>query len=70
MPVKPTEVDAQPGIREWEGGVMECSGVGLIGQTLETFDSSTTAGVEHRAGEPYLHVHLTITVNGQTFMGI
>jgi predicted DNA-binding protein with PD1-like motif len=69
MPVKPTEVEAQPGIREWEGGVMECSGVGIIGSTLETFDGSATSGVVHQAGEPYLHVHLTVTVGGQTFMG-
>lgn len=48
---------------------MECSGVGIIGQTLETFDGSAHSGVVHKAGEPYLHVHLTITVGGQTFMG-
>lgn len=69
MPVAPTAVEAQPGIRQWEGGVMECSGVGIIGQTLETFDGSATSGVVHKAGEPYLHVHLTVTVGGQTFMG-
>jgi predicted DNA-binding protein with PD1-like motif len=69
MPVRPTAADSPPGIREWDDAIMECSGIGIIGQTLETFDGGDTSGVVHRAGEPYLHCHLTITVAGQTFMG-
>ena len=68
MPVKPTAADSPPGVREWDNAIMECSGFGIIGQTLETFDGGDS-GVIHRAGEPYLHVHVTITVSGQTFMG-
>jgi predicted DNA-binding protein with PD1-like motif len=68
MPVRPTGADSPPGIREWDGAIMECSGVGIIGQTLETFDGGHS-GVVHRAGEPYLHIHVTITVGGETFMG-
>ena len=68
MPVRPTAADSPPGVREWKDAIMECSGVGIIGQTLETFDGGDS-GVVHRAGEPYLHIHVTITVGGGTFMG-
>ena len=68
MPVRPTAADSPPGVREWKDAIMECSGVGIIGQTLETFDGGDS-GVVHRAGEPYLHIHVTITVGGETFMG-
>ena len=69
MPVKATDINAPPGVREWEGGVMECSGFGTIGQTLDTYDSEGTSGIIYRAGEPNLHIHLTITVAGETYMG-
>lgn len=69
MPVQATSSDAPPGVREWEGEVMECSGVGIIGHTLETFDGSGTSEIINVAGEPYLHVHLTITAAGQSYMG-
>lgn len=69
MPVRATAVDAPPGVREWEGGVMECSGVGIIGQSLDTYDSEGTSGIIYRAGEPNLHIHLTVTVAGETYMG-
>lgn len=52
MPVRPTAADSPPGVREWKDAIMECSGVGIIGQTLETFDGGDS-GVVHRAGEPY-----------------
>lgn len=68
MPIKPTAAESAPGHREWDGAIIECSGIGIIGQTLETYDRGVS-GVVHRAGEPYLHVHLTITVAGETFMG-
>ena len=67
MPIKPQAAESPPKFREWKG-TMECSGVGVIGQTLETYIGSGT-GTVYRAGEPYLHVHLTITVAGETFMG-
>jgi len=68
MPIRETAADAPPGIREWSNAIMECCGFGIIGQTLETFDGGES-GVVHKAGEPYLHVHLCITVAGETFMG-
>lgn len=69
MPVKSDNVDAPPGIREWEGGLIECQAVGIIGKTVSTYDSEKVSGIINRAGEPYLHVHATITVAGETFMG-
>lgn len=68
MPVQATNTESQPGIREFEG-LMECIGVGTIGQTLETYDSEGGSGIIYRAGEPNLHIHLTITIAGQTYMG-
>jgi predicted DNA-binding protein with PD1-like motif len=68
MPVQATGTDSQPGVMEFEG-LMECSGVGTIGQTLDTYDAEGKSGIIYRAGEPNLHIHLTITVAGQTYMG-
>ncbi|WP_210495310.1 PPC domain-containing DNA-binding protein [Microvirga antarctica] len=68
MPVEATVTDAPPGVREFEG-LMECSGVGTIGQTLETYDSEGTSGILYKAGDPNLHIHMTITVAGETYMG-
>ena len=68
MPVGATDTLAQPGVREFEG-LMECSGVGTIGQTLETYDSEAKSGIIYRAGEPNLHIHLTICAGGETHMG-
>ena len=69
MPVKTEDTDAPPGIREWEGGVMECMGIGTIGKTIETYDSEKISGIIYRAGEPNLHIHLAVTIAGETFMG-
>jgi predicted DNA-binding protein with PD1-like motif len=68
MPVQKTDTNSQPGIREFEG-LMECSGIGTLGQTLETYDSEGGSGIIYRAGEPNLHIHLTITLAGETYMG-
>ena len=68
MPVTTTSVESQPGIREFDG-LMECSGVGTIGHNVDTYDSEGSSGIVYRAGEPNLHIHLTITLAGQTFMG-
>ncbi|WJR77274.1 PPC domain-containing DNA-binding protein [Bradyrhizobium sp. NP1] len=69
MPVKADSNDAPPGVREWEGGLIECQALGIIGRTVATYDSEKVSGIINRAGEPYLHVHATITVAGETFMG-
>lgn len=68
MPVAATDNASQPGIMEFDG-LMECSGIGTIGQTLDTYDSEGGSGIIYRAGEPNLHIHLTITVAGKTYMG-
>ena len=68
VPIEATATEAPPGVREFEG-LMECSGVGMIGQTLETYDSEGTSGILYKEGDPNLHIHLTITVAGETFMG-
>lgn len=69
MPVGMTPVNMPPGFREWDGEMMECSGHGIIGHTMETFDSSGTSEIVNRAGDPYIHVHMTITAGGSTYMG-
>jgi predicted DNA-binding protein with PD1-like motif len=68
MPVQATANEAPPGVQEFEG-LMECSGIGTIGQNIETYDSEGTSGILYNAGEPNLHIHLTITVAGKTYMG-
>lgn len=68
MPVQATDTNSQPGVMEFDG-LMEAVGVGTIGQTLETYDSEGKSGIIYRKGEPNLHIHLTITVGGKTYMG-
>jgi predicted DNA-binding protein with PD1-like motif len=68
MPVKATENEAPPGVRDFEG-LMECSGHGTIGQSIDTYDSEGTSGIIYRAGEPNLHIHLSVTLAGTTYMG-
>lgn len=54
------------GGREWEGGLIACQAVGIIGQTVATYDSEKISGIISRKGEPYLHTHATIA--GETFV--
>ena len=61
-------MDAPPGVMEFEG-MMECSGVGTIGKTRDTYDSEKVSGIVYREGEPNLHIHLTVTHAGKTYMG-
>ena len=61
-------VESQPGIIELDG-TMECSGFGIIGVNRDTFDAESTSGIINRAGEPYLHVHLTVSHGHQAIMG-
>ncbi|MGQ0662806.1 MAG: PPC domain-containing DNA-binding protein [Pseudomonadota bacterium] len=68
MPVKATEPSAPPGVLELEG-MMECSAFGTIGQNLDTYDSEGTSGILYKKGEPNLHVHVTVTHAGKTYMG-
>lgn len=67
-PIKPSAVESQPGILEVEG-VMECSGVGFIGHNLDTYDAKNTSGILYEAGEPNVHVHLTINHGHNAHMG-
>ncbi len=68
MPLKADGVDAQPGILELEG-MMEVQGIGTIGLTVDSYDTSTKSGIVYNAGEPNLHIHLTITHQGKSYMG-
>ncbi|MSP67835.1 MAG: DNA-binding protein [Alphaproteobacteria bacterium] len=68
MPVQKTAAEAPPGVLELEG-MMECSGHGTIGVTRDTYDSEGTSGILYRAGEPNLHIHLSVTIAGKTYMG-
>lgn len=68
LPVGTTTADAQPGVIELEG-MMECSGVGTIGVTIETYDAESKSGIYYEKGTPNLHIHLTVTHAGKTYMG-
>lgn len=68
MPITATDAETPPGIIELEG-MMECSGVGTIGITRDTYDSSQVSGIIYNEGEPNLHIHLTVTHAGKTYMG-
>src|SRR5690349_4733180 len=63
MPVNATDFEAPPGVIELEG-MMECSGVGIIGRTVETYDSEDITGIYYEADTPNLHIHLTVTQAG------
>ena len=68
MPVSQTDVEAPPGVLELTG-MMECSGFGTIGRTLDTYDSEDVSGIIYHAGTPNLHIHVTVTHAGKTYMG-
>jgi hypothetical protein len=68
MPVKETDPEAPPGVLELHG-MMECSGFGTIGRTIDTYDSEATSGIYYEAGTPNLHIHVTVTQAGKTYMG-
>ncbi|MHA6646038.1 PPC domain-containing DNA-binding protein [Mesorhizobium sp. A623] len=68
MPVNAVDVDTPPGVLELEG-MMEAQGIGTIGVTLDTYDSEGTSGILYEAGAPNLHIHLTVTHAGKTYMG-
>jgi predicted DNA-binding protein with PD1-like motif len=68
MPLSKGDVEAQPGVLELEG-LMECSGVGTLGMNRDTYDSEGSSGILYKEGEPNIHVHMTVTHEGKTYMG-
>ena len=68
MPVSETDPEAPPGVLELSG-MMECAGFGTIGRTIDTYDSEKVSGIKYVAGTPNLHIHLTVTQAGKTYMG-
>jgi Plants and Prokaryotes Conserved (PCC) domain len=56
MPVKSDSNDAPPGVREWEGGLIECQAIGIIGQTLATYDSEKNIR-DHQPRRRTLYAH-------------
>lgn len=68
MPVNATDPEAPPGVLELEG-MMECSGVGIIGRTVEGYDAERVTGIYYEADTTNLHIHLTVTQAGRTYMG-
>tara|TARA_R110002020_G_scaffold459632_1_gene677725 strand:+ start:7676 stop:8206 length:531 start_codon:yes stop_codon:yes gene_type:complete len=68
LPIEAASFEAQPGILELEG-MMEAQGIGTIGFTVDTYDSSAKSGIVYHAGEPNLHIHITITHEGKSYMG-
>jgi predicted DNA-binding protein with PD1-like motif len=67
MPLKMESVEGPPGTFEIEG-TAEVSGQGYFGLTKETWISPTSQ-IEHRAGEPFLHVHMSVGIAGQAYVG-
>src|SRR5690606_28682991 len=65
LPLTSTSAEAQPSILELEG-MMEAQGVGTIGYSADTYDSEEKSGIVYHAGEPNLHIHLTITHEGKS----
>jgi predicted DNA-binding protein with PD1-like motif len=68
LPMVATSVDAQPGVLELEG-MMEAQGIGTIGWNIDGYDASSRSGIVYRPGTPNLHIHMTITHAGKTYMG-
>jgi predicted DNA-binding protein with PD1-like motif len=66
-PRKPEGISTPPGVIEFEG-TAEATGTGYFGMTEETWESPASS-ISHIAGEPFLHVHLTVSVGGETHMG-
>lgn len=67
MPIESGPVDSAPGIIELEG-LTEAMGSGVIGQTIDSW-SSDKSGIANVAGQPYAHVHMSVTTAGQTHTG-
>ena len=68
LPVGATGADVQPGTIELEG-MIEAQGVGTIGMTRDTYDQTGKSGIVYNAGEPNLHIHMTVTHEGRSVMG-
>lgn len=66
-PTKVDDVASPPGLIH-EHGTAEVSGSGYFGMTEESW-SSSESGIDYRAGEPFIHVHLTASVGGQVYSG-
>ena len=66
-PTSVSDVRSPPGIIEKEGK-SEVSGSGYFGMTKESW-SSEVSGIDYRAGEPFIHVHLTASVGGTVYSG-
>lgn len=67
LPTGATEAHRPPGMLEMTG-LAEILGSGIIGHAAEDFVSAD-GHVQYRKGEPYLHLHVSATINGQTFTG-
>ena len=68
MPISGSDPEAPPGVLELSG-MMEVSGHGTIGRTIDTYDSEAITGIVYEAGTPNLHIHVTVTQAGRTYMG-
>ena len=68
MPISGSDPEAPPGVLELSG-MMEVSGHGTIGRTIDTYDSEAITGIVYEAGTPNLHIHITVTQAGRTYMG-
>lgn len=65
--VKAESVESPPGCIELEG-TAEVNGSGYFGITDEAW-SSPISQIVYKAGEPFVHVHLTACVAGNTYTG-
>ena len=67
MPGKGESNDMPPGIFESEGPA-EASGQGYLGRTESTWISQTSQ-IAHHAGEPFMHVHMGVSIGGVAYVG-
>jgi predicted DNA-binding protein with PD1-like motif len=66
-PVKKDRVEAPPEFIELDG-LAEATGTGYIGRTVDSWKSQVSQ-ITLSAGDPFLHVHLVVSVGGETHCG-
>lgn len=68
-PTKKESVNQAPGLIELKDqGSAEVTGHGIVGLTKETYHAPKS-GIFNNAGEPYVHVHVSVSCAGNTYCG-
>jgi predicted DNA-binding protein with PD1-like motif len=67
MPVSAEGLDRLPRIFE-RAGTAEVHGTGVVGVSYDEWEAPA-AGVHYPAGDPYLHVHVSVGIGGDSYCG-